>query len=247
MPIIYLSPSTQEGNYYVNGGTEEEYMNLLADKMVPYLDASGIRYTRNTPDMTAASSIAASNVGDYDLHLALHSNAAPEGKYGQVRGIIVFYYPTSQPGQRASTIIANNLKAIYPLPSLVRAQGTTTIGEVRRVRAPSAFLELGYHDNLEDANWIKENLDAVARNLVMSLTDFFDIPFLTPEPIRSGRVDVDWGVLNIRARPNLNASILAQAPDGAPLAILNHSGGWYLVNYKGTIGYAKDDFVTLNG
>lgn len=42
MPIIYLSPSTQEWNYYVNGGTEEEYMNLLADKMVPYLDASAV-------------------------------------------------------------------------------------------------------------------------------------------------------------------------------------------------------------
>ena len=41
MPIIYLSPSTQENNYYVTGGTEEQYMNLLADKMVPYLDASG--------------------------------------------------------------------------------------------------------------------------------------------------------------------------------------------------------------
>ena len=54
MPIIYLSPSTQENNYYVTGGTEEAYMNLLADKMVPYLDASGIRYVRNTPDMTAA-------------------------------------------------------------------------------------------------------------------------------------------------------------------------------------------------
>ena len=79
MPIIYLSPSTQENNYYVNGGTEEEYMNLLADKMVPYLEASGIRYVRNTPGMTAASSIAASNAGNYDLHLALHSNAAPGG------------------------------------------------------------------------------------------------------------------------------------------------------------------------
>ena len=86
MPIIYLSPSTQEKNEYVNGGTEEQYMNLLADKMVPYLDASGIRYVRNTPEMTAASSIAASNRGNYDLHLALHSNAAPEGQYGQVRG-----------------------------------------------------------------------------------------------------------------------------------------------------------------
>ena len=44
MPIIYLSPSTQDWNPYVNGGTEEEWMNLLADKMVPMLDASGIRY-----------------------------------------------------------------------------------------------------------------------------------------------------------------------------------------------------------
>ena len=66
MPIIYLSPSTQEKNYYVNGGTEEQYMNLLADKMVPYLNASGIRYSRNTPEMTAVSSIAASNAGNYD-------------------------------------------------------------------------------------------------------------------------------------------------------------------------------------
>ena len=63
MPIIYLSPSTQENNLYVNGGTEEEWMNRLADAMEPYLTASGIRYSRNTPDMTAASSIRASNAG----------------------------------------------------------------------------------------------------------------------------------------------------------------------------------------
>ena len=117
---------------------------------------------------------------------------------------------------------------------------------MRRVRAPAVFLELGYHDNQEDAAWIKQNLDAVAKNLVMSLCDFFDIPFLDPSTSRLGRVDVDWGVLNIRARPDLEAPILAQAPDGSPLTILNQSGGWYLVNYAGTIGYAKDDFVTLN-
>ena len=28
MPIIYLSPSTQENNLYVSGGTEEEWMPL---------------------------------------------------------------------------------------------------------------------------------------------------------------------------------------------------------------------------
>ena len=193
MPIIYLSPSTQENNFYVSGGTEEEWMNRLADAMVPYLDASGIQYVRNTPEMTAAAAIRASNEGNYDLHLALHSNAAPEGLYGQIRGIIVFYYPGSTEGRRAAEIVAENLKNIYPLPDRVRAEPTTAIGEVRRVRAPSVFIELGYHDNPDDAAWVKNNLNAIARNIVISLCQYFGIPFLEPRPARTPLVEVNWG------------------------------------------------------
>ena len=48
MPIIYLSPSTQESNPYITGSGSEEYnMNLLADAMVPYLLSNGIRWSRN--------------------------------------------------------------------------------------------------------------------------------------------------------------------------------------------------------
>ena len=45
MPRVFLSPSTQENNYYVTGGTEEQYMNLLCDQVIPYLQSSGIAYT----------------------------------------------------------------------------------------------------------------------------------------------------------------------------------------------------------
>lgn len=245
MPIIYLSPSTQENNFYVNGGTEEEWMNRLADAMVPYLVASGIQYTRNTPDMTAASSIRASNAGNYDLHLALHSNAAPEGQYGQFRGIVVYYYPGSTQGRRAANIVADNLKDIYPLPNNVRAEGTTAIGEVRRVRAPSVFIELGYHDNPDDAAWIKSNLDPVARNIVLSLTEYFAIPFLTPVPPRQAVVNVSWGYLNIRSRPDPTAPVIARAYDGARLTVINEWQGWYLVRFDGVVGYASSDFITL--
>ena len=103
MPIIYLSPSTQEWNSYVTGSGSEEYnMNLLADALVPYLLSNGIQYKRNRPEMTAGSSIREANRGTYDLYLALHSNGAPEGRYGEERGIIAFYYPTSRQGQRAA-------------------------------------------------------------------------------------------------------------------------------------------------
>lgn len=179
MPSIYLSPSTQEFNPYIIGGTEEYYMNLIADAMEPYLYASGISFTRNTPQMTAASSIAASNSGNYDLHLALHSNATGSGN-GDVRGSEVYYYPTSVQGRRAAEIIANNLMLIYPLPDRVRTVPTTTLGEVRRTRAPSVLIEFAYHDNYADAVWIRDNIDAIARNVVVSLTDYFGIPFVEP-------------------------------------------------------------------
>lgn len=245
MPIIYLSPSTQEGNFYVTGGSEEQWMNRLADALVPYLTASGIQYVRNTPEMTAASSIRASNAGNFDLHLALHSNAAPEGLYGTARGVIVFYYPGSSAGRRAAQIMADNLKDIYPLPNDVRAEGTTAIGEVRRVRAPSVFLELGYHDNPEDAAWVTGNLDAIARNLALSLTEYFGLPLLEPQAPQSAVVDVSWGYLNIRDRPNTSANVLARAYDGARLTVLNQWQGWYLVRFNGVIGWASGNFITL--
>ena len=48
MPMLFLSPSTQEYNLYYDGsGSEEYYMNLIADYMEPYLTASGITFTRN--------------------------------------------------------------------------------------------------------------------------------------------------------------------------------------------------------
>ena len=162
MPIIYLSPSTQENNLYVNGGTEEEWMNRLADAMEPYLTASGIRYSRNTPDMTAASSIRASNAGNYDLHLALHSNASPEGSEGAARGIIVFYYPGSEEGQRAATIIANNLKAIYPLPDQVVAQ-PQKLPQIRRFLdyyLPTTLKILNAYDRMDAVGVAGDNISS---------------------------------------------------------------------------------------
>lgn len=181
MPSLFLSPSVQEFNPYVNGlGSEEYNMNLIADAMEPYLIASGITFTRNNPNDTLSQAIALSNAGNYDFHLALHSNAAPTSLAGQIQGPDVYYYATSVPGRRAAEIFADNLKVIYPNPDLVSTVPNTTLGELRLVRAPSNLIELAYHDNLEDALWIVNNTDTIARNLVLSLTEYFDIPFVEP-------------------------------------------------------------------
>ncbi|MGI6751227.1 MAG: N-acetylmuramoyl-L-alanine amidase family protein [Anaerovoracaceae bacterium] len=180
MPSIYLSPSLQEFNQYIIGGNEEYYMNLIADAMVPYLRAMGIDFTRNNPNDTLSAVIAQSNAGNYDLHLALHSNASPEAIAGTYQGPEVYYYTTSLEGERAAQIIANNLKLIYPNPDLIMVVPTTALAELRQVIAPSVLVEIAYHDNYEDALWIANNIDLIARNLSLSLADYFGIPFIEP-------------------------------------------------------------------
>lgn len=228
---------------YVIGGSEEYHMNRLADAMEPYLRASGISFTRNTPEMTAASSIRASNAGNYDLHLALHSNAAPEGRYGQVRGSDIYHAPNSPRGQWAANVIVDNIKDIYPLPDLVRALPTTSIGEVTQPRAPSAFIELAYHDNEEDAEWIVDNMDSIARAITMALTEYFNIPFVWPVPPRTGTVTLSSGTLNIRSGPSMDASVIASARNGDTVTILGEIGNWYSVQYGDTLGFANKAFI----
>lgn len=178
MPTVYLSPSTQEYNPYYDGmGNEEYYMNLIVDAMIPYLDASGIRWLRNSTSDTALTSAQASNAAGADLHVALHSNAAPEELSGKLQGSDVYYYTTSTEGRRAAEIFANNLKLIYPMPDNVQVRPTTALAELRRTAAPSVLIELAYHDNPDDANWIRMNIRDIARNLVLSIADFFAVPF----------------------------------------------------------------------
>lgn len=240
MPNIYLSPSTQEFNPYSGGGNEEQYMNLIADAMEPYLAASGIRFTRNTPDMTAASSIAASNSGNYDLHFALHSNASATGT---ARGIEAYYSPASERGRRFAEIVARNLQLIYPLPNSSRIVPTTSLGEVKRTRAPGVLVEIGYHDNPEDAQWIRNNVNAIAENLVLSLTEYFGIPFNYPQPIYVANVATRGSNLNVRYTPSATAPIVGSIPNGSEVTVYANLPNWSLVGYNQTVGYVRSDFL----
>ena len=224
MPIIYLSPSTQESNPYITGSGSEEYnMNLLADAMVPYLLSNGIRWSRNTPDMTAAESIRQANKGYYDFYLALHSNASGQGEASPVRGVIAFYYPGSADGERAANIFVDNLP-----------------------RFPAVLLELGYHDNWSDAYWIENNMDEIAQNLVLSLTEYFGLPFIYPMEPRSGTVRVNYGTLTLRSYPSTYGTVIANMPNGSTVTVYGQWQGWYVVHYGDLVGYASGDYIQLN-
>ncbi len=245
MNKIYLSPSTQQGNLYVNGGTEEYYMNLIADAMEPYLKASNIDYVRNTPEMTARTSIDESNNSDVDLHVSLHSNASPENLSGQLQGSDVYYNPNNKWSKIFAQIVADNLKLIYYNPDDIRILPTNSLAEVTQVKVPSVLIEIAYHDNEEDATWIKENIEPIAKNIVLSICEYFGVPFVNPTDMRDGVVVLNSGNLNIRRYPSMSAAVVGRIPNGNRLMVLKKLGNWYYVKYGNKTGYVHSDFIDL--
>ncbi|MBQ3196249.1 MAG: SH3 domain-containing protein [Clostridia bacterium] len=246
MASVFLSPSTQEYNSYYDGnGNEEYYMNLVADGIEPYLNAAGISFDRNDPAGRVSNSIALSNQGNYGLHLALHSNAAGAGNAGNVRGIDIYYYRDSPRGKAAAELLAERLRSIYP--GTVRALPNTSFAELRSTRAPAILAEIGYHDNAEDAEWIKANIDNIARETARAVAEFLNVPF-ADAPNTSGEtglVSTGGGRLNIRDAPNLQGNVIGQAPNGSTLNILGKEGDWYRVSRGGVTGYSYAPYIKL--
>lgn len=245
MPFLFLSPSTQYFNTYVTTGDERYWMNVLADEMMPYLQTSGITVTRNDPNGSAAQSIRDSNASRQDFHLALHSNASPQALAGTLRGVDIYYYPTSEAGLRMANILVDNLKTVYPDPERVQARSSTIIGELRRTRVPAVLAELGYHDNAQDVSWLTGNLDEIARVLSLGVTEYFGVPFLTPSDTFEAVAAGEEGFMRLRSYPQPEAEILAQIPNGSTVRVLGAFNGWYTVRAGELYGFASAAEVQL--
>lgn len=131
-------------------------------------------------------------------------------------------------------------REIYPLPDQVTTRSTTTLAEVKRHKAPTVLLEIGYHDNTADAEWIAGHIDLIAQTLVQAMTEYFGLPYVYPGPSQPGLAVTDsGGPVNLRAYPSVQGQALTQIPNGATVTVFGQYQGWYVVLYEDMIGYAS--------
>lgn len=172
MSKIFISPSSQDANSYVTGTTEEVVMNLIADALIPELVKYGVDVVRNNRYDTYAGHIEKSNAYAPDLHLAIHSNA------GKARGCEVFCYDStvsSSVGTQFAEKVYRNISALTPTADRGIKSGKTTISEIKYTHAPAVLVEVAFHDNLYDAQWIVENIAQIAHGLLLAILEQFKI------------------------------------------------------------------------
>lgn len=171
--VIYLSPSAQEYNIgYGDFGSEEYRMNRIADLVEQSLKNQGYTVYRNNPNDKLSQIVKESNEINPDIHVALHSNASGEGFSAQ--GPEIFANRPNTPGDRLANLIYNEIMQIYPDPTKGRGVlHTSSLYEIIRTNAPAVLLEVAFHDNPEDAEWIINNESQIAQAIVSGINSYF--------------------------------------------------------------------------
>lgn len=164
---IYVSPSSQTANVGVGSyGTEADRMQDLSNLLVPLLQASGHTVYGGDNSLTLSQRIAASNNAGVDIHVALHSNA------GGGSGPETWYYTGSTDGRRLANEILYNLHLIQGAATGRTVQSTTGYAELSQTTAIATIVEVAFHDNLTDVNWMLSNWNNIAQAIRNGINNY---------------------------------------------------------------------------
>ena len=116
-----------------------------------------------------------SNAWPADLHVAPHTN----GFDGTVSGTRVHCYP-SEKSRKIGKLIQDRIAPLSPGTS-ERLVESTNLYELRVPTMPAVLPEFGFHDNPEEAQWLIDNMEAIAEETCKAICEFFDVPYIAPE------------------------------------------------------------------
>ena len=182
MTKIFLSPSSQEANIGPNGYVEEVCMNRIADFIVPELIRHGILVMRNNPQNNYLGHIKESNEFQADYHIAIHSNASAVNSTHTARGCVVFCYnanDTDRPGTQLANRIYNRLSILTPVPD--RGVKSSTLDEVEKTKAAAVLIEVDFHDNIDGAAWLTEQVENIGLAILLGILEQLEIAYI-PKP-----------------------------------------------------------------
>ncbi len=178
--VVYLSPSNQYDNQGVieaGYSTEKNEMNKIADYLKSYLESYGVKVYRNQPAAGINAWVEESNYVKSDLHLAIHSNASLTH---DAHGIEMYVGKATSQSLSIANKIYNNLYEMYPYKDETSNRGVkysgTSLGEANDSFLPcGTLIEIAYHDNYNDAKWIVDHLEEIARNIGDSILEYYQV------------------------------------------------------------------------
>jgi N-acetylmuramoyl-L-alanine amidase len=170
---IYLSPSSQPANTYAVGNTnEQEQCRKIAAALEKELDRCGFN-SKAGMSGTMYSRVYESNEFGADLHLPIHTNAFD----GKVAGLRIMVY---KKGGEAENIAKAIMAELAPITHGASDGISEYPGlyEVKNSNAICVYIEVGFHDNPEEAQWIIDHTQDIAVAIAKGLCRHYGVKYI---------------------------------------------------------------------
>ena len=176
IPRVYLSPSSQPANTYAGQNTNEQAVcREIAKHCANALDRCGLDViTGDYGDMYLR--VAESNKWPSSLHVPIHTNA----HNGKTSGTRAMCYSMAGEGYKACKAIFDRLAPITPGTS-ENISARPELYEVWAADAPTAYIEVDFHDVPSAAAWLVENTEKVGEAIAAGICDYFGVPYVLTE------------------------------------------------------------------
>lgn len=173
MTKIYLSPSSQPNNIYAYGSTNEQTQcRKIANACEAALKRCGFE-VKNGQTGDHVSRTKESNEWCSDLHIAIHTNAFN----GLSRGVRAFYYSETGNSYKACKAIFNELAKISPVENNNMSINQDWY-EQHYTNCSPVYLEIGFHDNVNDAKWIINNTVQIAEAIAKGVCNYYGVKYI---------------------------------------------------------------------
>lgn len=178
---IYLSPSSQPANIYAGLDTnEQEVCRAIARELATDLKRCGFDVKCGDYG-TMYDRVAESNGWMAHLHIPIHTNAFN----GKVSGTRLMSFDTSGKGYKVCQAIFKELDAITPGTSS-NITAKPGLYEIQSAVAPTAYVEVDFHDVPTVAKWLVNNKPKIAEAICKGVCEYYGVEFVPagsdPEP-----------------------------------------------------------------
>lgn len=171
---IYISPSSQPANVYAVGNTnEQEQCRKIGAALEKALDRCGF-VAHVGLSGTMQTRTADSNKLGVDLHLPVHTNACD----GKVAGLRIMISKKGAEAEKIAKAIMATLAPITP----GKSDGISlypNLYEIKNTKAICVYIEVGFHDNKEEAKWIIEHTNDIAEAICKGLCNHYGVKYVT--------------------------------------------------------------------
>lgn len=232
MAKVYLSPSCQYDNAYAYGNTTEGVQCVkISNACKAALQRSGISVMTPTTNSLVARCTESDRWGA-DLHVPIHTNAYN----GKTSGTRVYYYSGSAKGSKAAKAIFDVLAPFTPGKS-ESVSANNGLLEVHMPDAPTAYVEVDFHDVPSVAKWIIGNTTAIGEKIAQGICNYFGVTYKTASSTTTSTAVKPTAAVKIEA-PNLSEYL---KEGDRNLAVYAYKQQLALLKKKGIIAQGVDN------